>query len=65
MDLIFSDIELNSVINGIQLIKSLPDPPMVVFVSAHDRYAVDSYALDAVDYLMKPVSNERFPECCQ
>lgn len=60
VDLIFSDIELNSVINGIQLIKSLPDPPMVVFVSAHDRYAVDSYALDAVDYLMKPVSNERF-----
>ena len=60
VDLIFSDIELNSVINGIQLIKSLPDPPMVVFVSAHDRYAVDSYALNAVDYLMKPVSYERF-----
>ena len=60
VDLIFSDIELNSDINGIQLIKSLPDPPMVIFISAYDRYAVDSYALDAVDYLMKPVSKERF-----
>ena len=60
VDLIFSDIELNSDINGIQLIKSLPAPPMVIFISAYDRYAVDSYALDAVDYLMKPVSNERF-----
>ena len=60
VDLIFSDIELNADINGIQLMKSLPDPPMVIFVSAFDRYAVDSYAIDAVDYLMKPVSYERF-----
>ena len=60
VDLIFSDIELNSNINGIQFIKSLPNPPMVIFISAFDRYAVDSYALDAVDYLMKPVSAERF-----
>lgn len=60
VDLIFSDIELNTDINGIQLIKSLPDPPMVIFISAYDKYAVDSYALDAVDYLMKPVSDERF-----
>ncbi len=60
VDLVFSDIELNSDINGIQFIKSLPDPPMVIFISAFDRFAVDSYALDAVDYLMKPVSKERF-----
>lgn len=60
VDLIFTDIEINSDINGIQLIKSLPDPPMVIFISAFDRYAVDSYALEAVDYLMKPVSCERF-----
>lgn len=52
VDLIFSDIELNADINGIQLMKSLPDPPMVIFVSAFGRYAVD--------YLMKPVSYERF-----
>ena len=60
VDLVFSDIELNSVINGIQFIKSLPNPPMVIFISAFDRYAVDSYTIDAVDYLMKPVSKERF-----
>jgi len=38
VDLIFSDIELNADINGIQLMKSLPDPPMVIFVSAFGRY---------------------------
>ena len=60
VDLIFTDIELNSGVNGIEFIKGLPDPPMVIFVSAYGRYAVDSYSLDAVDYLVKPVSPERF-----
>ena len=60
VDLIFTDIELNAGINGIEFIKGLPDPPMVIFVSAYGRYAVDSYSLDAVDYLVKPVSPDRF-----
>lgn len=60
VDLIFTDIELNSGMNGIEFVESLPNPPMVIFISAFNRYAVDSYSLGAVDYLMKPVSYERF-----
>ena len=60
VDLIFTDIELNANINGIEFIKSLPSPPMVIFISAYDQYAIDGFSLDAVDYLLKPVSKERF-----
>jgi DNA-binding LytR/AlgR family response regulator len=42
------------------LIQTLAKKPFVIFVTAYDNYAVESYQLDAVDYLMKPVSLERF-----
>ena len=60
VDLIFTDIELNVGMNGLDFVRSIPDAPMVIFISAYDRYAVDSYTVDAVDYLVKPVSRERF-----
>lgn len=60
VDLIFTDIELNVGMNGLDFVRSIPDAPMVIFISAYDRYAVDSYSVDAVDYLVKPVSKERF-----
>lgn len=60
VDLIFTDIELNVGMNGLDFIRSLPNAPMVIFISAYDRYAVDSYSVDAVDYLVKPVSRDRF-----
>lgn len=60
VDLIFSDIELNGSINGVQLCASLQNPPLVIFITAYDRYAIEGYSLDAVDYLLKPVSPERF-----
>ncbi len=60
VDLIISDIELNASINGMQLYSSLPYRPMIIFVTAHADYAVKSYSLNAVDYLLKPVSQERF-----
>ena len=60
VDLIFTDIELNVGMNGLDFVRSIPDAPMVIFISAYDRYAVDSYTVDAVDYLVKPVSGERF-----
>ncbi len=60
VDLIISDIELNAGINGMQLYSSLPYRPMIIFVTAHADYAVKSYSLNAVDYLLKPVSQERF-----
>ena len=60
VDLIFNDIALNVGMNGLDFVSSIPDAPMVIFISAYDRYAVDSYSVDAVDYLVKPVSRERF-----
>ncbi|MHA8081009.1 LytR/AlgR family response regulator transcription factor [Aquirufa regiilacus] len=59
IDLIFLDIQMPGML-GTQLIQTLAKKPLVIFVTAYDNYAVESYQLDAVDYLMKPVSLERF-----
>jgi DNA-binding LytR/AlgR family response regulator len=45
---------------GTKFLQSLPEKPMVIFVTAYSNYAVESYDLDVIDYLMKPVSLERF-----
>lgn len=55
IDLIFTDIDMPD-LSGMELMMSLPDPPMVVFTTAYAQYAVDSYRLSAVDYLLKPYS---------
>ena len=55
VDLIITDIDMPD-LNGMDLMKTLQNPPMVIFITAHDRYAVDSYRLSAVDYLLKPYS---------
>lgn len=60
VDLILTDIELNSDMNGIEFIRSLSKPPMVIFITAYDRYAVEGFSVDAVDYLLKPVTFVRF-----
>lgn len=59
VDLIFLDIKMPKII-GIEFVKNLSAPPKVIFVTAYRDYALDSYELDAVDYLVKPVSFERF-----
>lgn len=59
IDLIFLDIQMPGML-GTQFIQTLSQKPLIVFVTAYDNYAVESYQLDAVDYLMKPVSLERF-----
>ncbi len=59
IDLIFLDIQMPGML-GTQFIQTLTHKPLVIFVTAYDNYAVESYQLDAVDYLMKPVSLERF-----
>lgn len=59
VDLVFLDIQMPGM-TGTKLLRSLPDKPLVIFVTAYDHYAVESYDLEVVDYLMKPVSLERF-----
>jgi DNA-binding LytR/AlgR family response regulator len=61
VDLIFLDIQMPS-INGIDFYKSLDKNVMVIFTTAFPEYAVDGFELNAVDYLMKPFSFERFTQ---
>lgn len=59
VDLIFLDIKMPRLL-GTHFLRNLPSPPKVVFVTAYRDYAAEGYDLDAVDYLVKPVSFERF-----
>ena len=59
IDLLISDIQMPK-INGLELVRSLPNPPVIIFVTAHDKFAVNSYELGIADYLLKPVSFDRF-----
>ena len=59
VDLIFLDIEMPRV-NGMDFAKTISDKTMIIFTTAYKEYAVESYNIDAIDYLLKPILLSRF-----
>ena len=59
VDLLFADIQMPD-INGLDLVRSIENKPMIIFTTAHRKIAFEGFELQAIDYLLKPVNFERF-----
>ncbi len=58
IDIVFSDIDMPE-LSGIELLRSLRFPPVFIFISAHRHHAAESFELDVIDYIIKPVKTDR------
>lgn len=63
-DLIFLDIQMPK-ITGFEMLELIDEPPVVVFSTAYDQYAIKAFEMNAVDYLLKPYSGERFDQALE
>ena len=59
VDLIFVDINMPD-LNGVDFVRSLESPPMIIFTTAYSEYAIEGFKLDAIDYLLKPFGFKEF-----
>ena len=59
VDLMFLDIQMPE-ITGLELMNAIENPPKVIFTTAHREFALEGFDLNAIDYLLKPISYDRF-----
>ncbi|MCX6268308.1 MAG: LytTR family transcriptional regulator DNA-binding domain-containing protein [Bacteroidetes bacterium] len=63
-DLVFLDVQMPK-LTGLELLDLLDEPPLIIFSTAYDQYAIKAFEMNAIDYLLKPYSKERFTQAVQ